>query len=120
MEIINKTFELQLQDTSVKGIVTSLTDDEIDEIKNLGKENYSGVVFKVLVLTAPELGAHYFDPPSLRTYVIGYEGKEGQLGLIESDEFIPYEGNNFIIRKIATSILDVLVLNGKTGHFLLD
>jgi len=55
METINKTFELQLEGTPVKGIITSLNNDELDSIKNLGSEEYSGAVFKIQVLTVPEL-----------------------------------------------------------------
>lgn len=117
MEAINKTFELELEETPVKGIITSLTNEEIEEIKNLRKEDFSGAAFKVTVLTVPELSAKYFETNTPKVYVLGYKGKEGQLGSIESGEFIPYEGEDIIIRKIAVDILEVILLNGNTGHF---
>lgn len=118
MEITNKTFELQLDDTPVKGIITSLSEDELEGIKNLQTNEYSEAVFKVLVLTVPELGAQYFETTTPKVYIVGYEGREGQLGSIENDEFIPYEGDDIVTRKIALNILEVLMLNGTTGHFI--
>ncbi|MGH1517645.1 hypothetical protein [Chryseobacterium sp. JK1] len=117
METINKTFELELEGTPVKGIITTLSDNEIDEIKNLGSKEYSGTVFKTLVLTVPELGATYFETETPKIYVVGYKGKEGQLGSIESGEFKPLDSEDMIVRKISLNILQVLLINSNTGHF---
>ncbi|KPE51256.1 hypothetical protein [Chryseobacterium indologenes] len=117
METINKTFELELEGTPVKGIITSLSDDELDGIKNLGSEEYSGAAFKALILTAPELGATYFENETPKVFVVGYKGKEGQLGSIENGEFKPFYSDDMVIRKISLNILEVLMLNDNTGHF---
>lgn len=117
METVNKTFELELEGTSVKGIITSLSDEELDAIKNLGSEEYSGAAFKAQILTVPELGATYFENEILKVFVVGYKGKEGQLGSIENNEFKPFYSDDMVIRKISLCILEVLLINGNSGHF---
>ncbi|SMP33515.1 hypothetical protein [Chryseobacterium profundimaris] len=95
-----------------------MTKEEIEEIKNLRKEEFSGAAFKVTVLTVPELCAKYFETNTPKVYVLGYKGKEGQLGYIENCKFIPYEGDDIVIKKIALDIFEVLLLNSCTGHFI--
>ncbi|SMC38275.1 hypothetical protein [Chryseobacterium sp. YR221] len=117
METVNKTFELELEGTPVKGIITSLSDDELDNIQNLESEEYSGAVFKIQVLTAPELGATYFESETLKIFIVGYKGKDGQLGSIENAEFKPFHSEDMTIRKISLNILEVLLINGNSGHY---
>ncbi|MDR6921223.1 hypothetical protein SAMN05421786_103237 [Chryseobacterium ureilyticum] len=117
MEETNKTFELHLNEYIIKGIITSLNDEEIDTIENLGSKEYSEAVFKVMVSSEPLVDLELFNISTTKIYIVGYKGREGQLGYLKNMQFIPDDEENHFVNVISTNILSVLMLNGNSGHF---
>ncbi|UKB80242.1 hypothetical protein [Chryseobacterium sp. MEBOG07] len=118
MEDTNKTFELHLEEYCIKGMIISINDEEIDKIENLGSKEYSEAVFKIIVSSEPSIDLELFNLSTTKIFIIGYNGKEGQLGYIKNMQFIPDDGENHLVNIISTNILEVLMLNGKSGHFI--
>lgn len=118
MEETNKTFELHLEEYCIKGMITSLNDEEIDKIENLGSKEYSEAVFKIIVSSEPSVDMELFNLSTAKIFIVGYNGREGQLGYLKNMQFIPDDGENHLVNVISTNVLEVLMLNGKSGHFI--
>ncbi|WES99332.1 hypothetical protein P2W68_06870 [Chryseobacterium arthrosphaerae] len=118
MEETNKTFELHLEEYLIKGIITSLNDEEIDKIENLGSKEYSEAVFKVIINSEPSVDLKLFNLSITNIFIVGYNGREGQLGYLKNMQFVPDDGKNHLVNIISTNILEVLILNGNSGHFI--
>jgi len=120
MEETNKTFEFHYEidekPYTVKGIISSFECEDDIKIENIDLEKDKEFIFNVSLISNPNINLKIFDPNSALVYIIGYKGKEGQLGNIENNIFIPETDQNELVRQISVSILEILLING-SGHF---
>ncbi|MGN7757894.1 hypothetical protein ACTJIV_10475 [Chryseobacterium sp. 22532] len=120
MEETNKTFEFHYKidekPYAVKGIISSFECEDDINIENMDLEKDKEFIFNVSLMSNPNINLKIFDNTSALVYIIGYKGKEGQLGYIENNIFIPESDQNELVRQISVSILEILLING-SGHF---
>ncbi|MEN5380123.1 hypothetical protein [Sphingobacterium kitahiroshimense] len=122
MAEVNKTFEFhyEVEDKkySVKGIVASFDCNEEASLENLNLDRYKDSIYNVSLVCEPVLNLEIFKLQYPVVYIIGYNEKEGQLGYIIDKKFIPDQGENDLVDLISASILEVLLINGDSGHFV--
>ncbi|GAA4180591.1 hypothetical protein [Sphingobacterium ginsenosidimutans] len=120
MEGTNKTFEFHYEidekPYTVKGSISSFECEDDITIENIDLEKDKEFIFNVSLISNPKINLKIFDNTSALIYIIGYKGKEGQLGYIENNIFIPENDQNELVRQISVSILEILLING-SGHF---
>lgn len=122
MAEVNKTFEFhyELEDMiySVKGIVASFDCNEEASLEYLNLDRYKDSVYNVSLVCEPASNLEIFNLQHPVVYIIGYNEQEGQLGYIIEKKFIPDQGENDLVNLISSSILEVLLINGNSGHFV--
>ena len=120
MEETNKTFEFHYEidekPYTVKGIISSFECEDDITIENINLEKDKEFIFNVSLISNPNINLKIFDNTSALIYIVGYKGKEGQLGYIENNIFIPENDQNELVRQISVSILEILFIKG-SGHF---
>ncbi|MDR6487258.1 hypothetical protein J2799_001743 [Chryseobacterium vietnamense] len=121
MKETNKTFEFhyEIEDLTytVKGVVSSFACEEDIDIENVDMENYRDLIFNISLICNPKVDLKIFDHTKALVYILGLNGKEGQLGYIENNIFVQENEENDIVRQICASILEILSING-SGHFI--
>lgn len=122
MAEVNKTFEFhyELEDKiySVKGIIASFDCNEEASLENLNLKRYKDLIYNVSLVSEPASNLEIFNLQHPVVYIIGYNEQESQLGYIIEKKFVPEQGENDLVNLISASILEVLLINGDSGHFI--
>ena len=117
MENQDKTFELNLEPYTIKGIISPLTDDEIEDIENIEQpKEYSGCIFNLSIISQPQMDIEIFNPDKTILAIYQYNGKEIALGILENSSFKELTDDSLIFRTISVRILELILING-SGHF---
>ncbi|MDR6460455.1 hypothetical protein J2786_003589 [Chryseobacterium vietnamense] len=122
MKEINKTFEFHYEIgdeiITVKGIITSFTCSDDISLDNVDTDNYRDAIFDVSLLVEPAINSKIFNLDCPLVYIVGFGGRDGQLGHVKNHHFVPVDDQDELVQAVSTSILEVLMMNGQSGHFI--
>lgn len=117
MENQDKTFEVDIDNYKVKGIITPLTNEEIEQIDNIqDPKEYSGCIFNISLFSEPQIDSELFSLDKTIISIAGHEGKEIALGYLDNNSFKEIMEDSLIFRKISVAILEIMFMN-RPGHF---
>lgn len=108
-------YPYSIKDTNylVKILIVSASDDL--EIINIDKKENEGFIYTLSVLTEPRIPTEIIDV-SIDLFFIIDHGGINRIGHLENGVFIDSEENPFI-QILAVNVLEVLMIEGDSGHF---
>jgi len=110
---IEYTDSIQNTEYLVKALVVSAPDEL--KITNIDEEENKGFIFTISISTQPELPSALLDTATNLIFIVGNDGNN-RLGYIEDDNFVEIDENVFT-RMLHVNVLQVLMIEGNTGHF---
>jgi hypothetical protein len=97
----------------VKALIVSAPEEL--EIKNMDEEENKGFIFTISILIEPDLPQEFLLPAKNLIFIIGKDGLS-RLVYIANGNFMDIAENTFN-RRLKVNILEVLLIEGNSGHF---